>query len=164
MNIFVLCRNPVHAAQDHCDRHVVKMIIESAQMLSFAHHAVGSKIQNMYANSRGHMQHPCTLWVRESSANYLWLYELAMALSAEYTDRYGRVHKTEREVLRHLWRVPPGYANTFLTPHAQCMPEHLRRADPVEAYRDLYVTKLFTHKGYRHSPTPLWLLERLGEA
>ena len=163
MNIFVLDTNPLRAAQDHCDKHVVKMIVESAQMLSFAHHAVGSVVPNMYAAAKSHMVHPCTLWVRERSANYKWLYELALALSEQYTERYHKIHKTQREVLRHLWRIPPGYASRIKTPHVLCMPDYLHKKNKVEAYRDFYVTKEFTHTNYRHSPTPLWLLHRIGK-
>lgn len=163
MNIFVLNENPVIAAQDHCDKHVVKMILEGAQMMSFSHHAVGSTVPGMYAISKSHMSHPCTLWARKSSANYMWLYELTRALCEQYTDRYGKIHKTDRVAMRHLWRIPPGYKKHNLTRHALCMPEEFHQANVVEAYRDFYVTKPFTHTNYLHSPQPLWLLHRIGK-
>ncbi len=163
MNIFVLNRNPRLAAQDHCDRHVVKMIIESAQLMSFVHHLNGSTVRNMCAFSETHAKHPCTLWAATSIENYEWLYELAVALSAEYTERYGKVHKTYRERIVHL-RKPPAIKQRAMTPHVQCMPEYLHHANVVTAYRDFYLMeKGFAHYNYRHSPRPLWLIERLAD-
>lgn len=162
MNIFVLDENPVRAAADHCDKHVVKMIVESAQLLSFVHHRYGTATSRMYKYSKGHVNHPCTVWAAETKGNYLWLLELAWALSAEYTDRYHRIHKSTK-VLRHLKHPPKACPDKKRTPFVLCMPEELHEENAVEAYRDFYVTKKFTHNNYSHGPTPLWLLRRIGE-
>jgi hypothetical protein len=92
MNIFYLDRDPVIAAQMMCDKHVVKMILESAQMLSTAHRVLDG---DEYANKMGlyklaHKNHPSTIWVRTSSENYRWLFNHYDALMQEYTYRYDK--------------------------------------------------------------------------
>ena len=98
MNIFYLDKDPVIAAQMSCDKHCVKMILESAQMLSTAHRVLDG---DKYADDVGlykmaHKNHPSTIWVRSSSANYDWLWKHMRALMREYTHRYGKIHATER--------------------------------------------------------------------
>ena len=78
MNIFYLDEDPVLAAQMHCDKHVVKMILESAQLLSTAHLLIDG---DELADERGlykatHKNHPSSKWVRDSSENYEWLWNL----------------------------------------------------------------------------------------
>ena len=107
MNIFYLDRDPVIAAQMMCDKHVVKMILESAQMLSTAHRVLDG---DEYADRKGlyklaHKNHPSTIWVRSSLENYTWLYDHMVALMAEYTYRYGKHHATER-LLAPLFKSP----------------------------------------------------------
>ena len=70
MNIFYLDKNPDLSAQLHCDKHVVKMILEYAQMLSTAHRVLDNS-QDVYKIA--HKNHPCTIWVRENKSNYKWL-------------------------------------------------------------------------------------------
>ena len=83
MNIFVLDRHPVTAAQLQCDRHVVKMVLESAQMLCTSINMLGGQAQYKTA----HVNHPCSVWARETLGNFLWLYDHGMALAKEYTHR-----------------------------------------------------------------------------
>ena len=120
MNRFVLDEDPVAAAQMHCDKHVVKMILEEAQMLSTAHRVIdhfailthrpdGKRSRTewvlrdnaldglLYRST--HVNHPCSAWVRASSANYDWARRLLRALSDEYTYRYGREHAVRRSGL-----------------------------------------------------------------
>lgn len=85
MQVFVLDKDPVLAARYHCDKHVVKMIVETCQLLCTAHHLHGSE-QPPYRKT--HVNHPCAIWARESRANYDWLIQLGFALSDEYTLRY----------------------------------------------------------------------------
>ena len=89
MNIFYLDKDPVVAAQMMCDKHVVKMILESAQMLSTAHRVLDG---DTYANKVGlykmaHKNHPSTIWARSSIENYDWLSGHMQALMKEYTYR-----------------------------------------------------------------------------
>lgn len=137
MNIFVLDNSPKSAAEYHCDKHVVKMILETAQLLSTAHHVTGSGSDSLYKPT--HKNHPCALWVRESRQNYLWALELGQHLLEEYGKRYGRVHKTGG-VMKLLEAVPelPSWG---LTPFAQAMPEAYRKEDAVEAYRTYYIAE-----------------------
>lgn len=132
MNIFILDRDPRLAAQYHCDKHVVKMILESAQMLSTVA-GVGYKPT--------HVNHPCTKWVRESYGNALWLFKLTMYLNEEYCKRYGgEFHKScdvasraFAQIMRQRDGMPRG-----LTPFALAMPDEYKCDDPVQAYRDFY--------------------------
>ena len=93
MNIFVVDYNPVRAAKMLCDQHVVKMPLESAQILCAAYE------QEKAPYRRTHYNHPCTIWTRTSKENYLWLIDHGLALCHEYTYRYQKVHKSE-EVIR----------------------------------------------------------------
>ena len=164
MNIFVLDKNPVVAAQLQCDKHVVKMIVESAQMLSTAHRMLDGqeykapsksgkrmvkkwKLKNHddVIYSAVHMGHPCTVWTMESSENYKWHYEHFLALCDEYTYRYDKTHKTDR-ILRDILSVMPvnmPQKNT-LTEFKLAMkanPECIALGDPVKAYQAFYQTK-----------------------
>lgn len=109
MNIFVLDKDPVKAAQFHCDKHVVKMITESAQMLSTVHHMCGippsMDVNQIYL--KAHVNHPCTIWARTTLDNYNWLVDLGIALCSEYTWHYeNKIHKTQ-QVLEYLKQHQP---------------------------------------------------------
>lgn len=138
MNIFVLDMNPKTAAEYHVDRHVPKMIVESAQMLSTAHHILDEEKLGIYKISN--KNHPCNIWLRESSTNYEWLWELAMGLVSEYHTRYGnKVHKTE--AILELLREPPrnSIRTSEVTSFAQAMPDEYKNDCVVTAYRDYYM-------------------------
>lgn len=160
MNRFVLDRNPVKAAYMHCDKHVVKMILEEAQMLSTVHRRYGSTDDRLYRAT--HVKHPCTLWAGETQANYRWAYQLLVSLCAEYTWRYGgKKHATER--LLDVLRDPPaGLPAGPLTPFPQAMPDHLRGPDPVEAYRRYYIAEKARFARWTVQRTPHWWPENSG--
>jgi hypothetical protein len=90
MNIFLLDTDVTKCAQYHCDKHVVKMPIEYAQLLSttLLHHGLDAPYKKTHEN------HPCAKWAREHNGNYTYLYDLAIALGKEYTHRYGKIHKS----------------------------------------------------------------------
>jgi hypothetical protein len=139
MNLFYLDRDPVEAARMQCDRHVVKMILETAQMLSTAHLELDG-IQVAYKAT--HKNHPSTVWVRSSAAAYAWAFKHLMGLSDEYTRRYGKVHKTIRENAIAL-SVPPVNIDVqaaFVEP-PQCMYDECKRDDTVLAYQVYYNAK-----------------------
>lgn len=94
MQIFVLSPNPYLAANDHNNKHVVKMMVETAQLLSTAHHVLdGAKaIDGIYKST--HVNHPCAVWVRQSKENYIWTYYLGKGLFDNYIDRYGEYNKS----------------------------------------------------------------------
>jgi len=102
MNIFYLDKNTSVCASFTADRHVCKMIIEYAQLLSTAHFVLDGQ-QVGYKPT--HKNHPCAVWVRQSTGNYDWLFDLFECLCREYTLRYGKHHKTS-ELLTVLWRTP----------------------------------------------------------
>lgn len=101
MNIFVLSTNPDKAAKYHCDKHVVKMTLESTQMLAAAAIANEAPEARLPKNKAGkpyratHTRHPCTLWAGRSRDNYLWLHQLLVGLCSEYRERYGKIHSCE---------------------------------------------------------------------
>lgn len=133
MNIFVLHRDPEIAASMACDRHVVKMILETAQMMctvvaSHGHHSP-------YRPT--HAKHPCTIWAGESRANWNWLIDYGMALCEEYTKRYGKVHKSQA-VIEYCAMKHIDLPDTPQTPFAQAMPPQYRNDCVVTAYRDYY--------------------------
>jgi len=133
MNIFFLSFNPRIAAEHHCDKHVVKMILETAQLLYSAHPVVPA-----HGYKKTHLNHPCAIWTRESLGNYQWLCQLGEALCAEYTFRYGKVHKTQSH-LTWLTANPPDLPKLGITEIRQAMPEEFKRPNPVEAYRAYYL-------------------------
>ena len=107
MNIFYLHPDPVKAAQIQYNKHVVKMILESAQMLCTAHHCYGNAEQKLNVPyKQAHLNHPSTIWARKSRATYRWLYLHMMALGDEYTKRYGKTHLTITKCAKFL-NVPP---------------------------------------------------------
>ena len=133
MNIFVLDYDHTTCAQYHCDKHIVKMPLETAQMLS-----------SVYAryNEEGpylpvHGKHPCTLWAGNTVENYKWLWKLGNALLKEYTYRYERTHKCA-EVMALLRCPPKQLTARGFTKFAQAMPDEYKHTDVVTAYRNYY--------------------------
>ena len=90
MNIFYLHKDPYKAAEYQYNKHVVKMILESAQMLCTAHHHYDENTDVPY--KKAHYNHPSTIWVRQNKNHYRWLFNHMKALGEEYTDRYGKIH------------------------------------------------------------------------
>lgn len=133
MNIFVLDRNPKLAAQMQCDKHVVKMILETAQMLCTVAHANGFNAPYRAT----HKNHPCTLWASKSKQNWDWLIEHGIALCCEYTKRYGKIHKSQQHI-EWCRSLPIGLPAIGLTPFAQAMPQQYKHSCPVVAYRAYY--------------------------
>jgi len=158
MNIFVLDKNPEVAATYHIDKHVTKMLVEYAQLMSTAHHVMDGEIaalKDIYKISN--INHPCNLWVRESKQNYEWLWSLASALADEYHVRYGdKVHKSEL-VIDRLRFPPVNMASWGLTPFAQAMPDEYRREDAVEAYRLYYLGDKRSFATWKTNPPAWWI-------
>lgn len=151
MNIFVLHRDPGVAAQMSCDRHVVKMILESAQMLC----TIKSKHGDRTTYKPTHEHHPCTVWAGKSLHNYAWLWNHGRALCEEYTFRYGKVHKCQKLFDGELRRAPC-IPKLGLTEFAQAMPEQYRNPDAVIAYRQFYLGEKARFATWRQRPEPLW--------
>jgi len=127
MNIFYTHRLPHKCAQEHCDKHVVKMILEYAQLLSTAHHVIDGIYARPDIYAKTHTNHPSAVWVRQSVEHYGYVRDLMMALGDEYFHRYGKVHKTIREVAPALMLPPYGMAmNDGWTQPPQCMPDEYK--------------------------------------
>ncbi len=166
MNIFILDKNPIKAAQLQCDKHVVKMVLESAQMLSTAHRVLDGELTKIPSKSGKtmvkhwklpnsnldevlyksvHVGHPCTVWTMESLANYAWHYEHFQALAIEFEYRYHKKHKSF-ELLEDALSIPPKNIpqDVGLTPFRLAMgaaPECIDSSDPVGSYHKFYMTK-----------------------
>jgi hypothetical protein len=133
MNIFVLDRDLVRCARSHVNSHVVKMPLESSQMLCT--NLVKKGVESPYLAV--HRNHPCTLWAGVSRDNFMWLAELGLYLCEEYTFRYGKVHKCQ-EVIEYCIDKGGVIPSGSLTKFAQAMPDEHKRCDPVEGYREYY--------------------------
>lgn len=149
MNIFILDKDPIKAAKYQCDKHVVKMILESAQMLCTAVNLTGG--QAKYKAT--HKNHPCTKWARETKANFNWLKKHGLALCQEYTDRYGKRHKSQ-DIIESVTdeTIPDGE----LLPFALAMPDEYKTRDPVESYRNYYKGAKKDFAKWSYSDKPEW--------
>lgn len=156
MNIFVLDLDPDSCAKYHCNKHVVKMVLETAQLLCTAHHLFPHQSKYIPQYKPTHKNHPCTKWACESIENFHWLYRLGVALSREYSFRYGRKHKCD-QVIKDCVSVLPDLPQTEMTPFAQAMPEKYQNAtDSVMAYRSYYFGEKFSFAKWTPRPIPHW--------
>ena len=135
MNIFVTDRDPEVAARSLCDKHVVKMPLESAQILS----AVSWKLGVAAPYKLTHARHPCVLWADERRANWDWLVQHALALCAEYERRYHRQHAAHAVITHCEARGGRPVQVGPRTPFVQVVPEQYQQVDPVLAYRAYYL-------------------------
>ena len=121
MNIFVLDTNPKKCAKLHVDKHVVKMILEHAQMVCTTHHLHPSgKYDIPYKKT--HENHPCSKWLRDSIENYDWLYKMTKALNDEYKYRFNHdVNHKSFDVIESL--PTPDLPNIPRTRFARAMPD-----------------------------------------
>jgi len=152
MNIFILDKEVEKCAEYHCDKHVIKMILESAQMLSAVvrlnGHDIGYKLT--------HKNHPCTIWARESLSNYNWLVRLTRLLNYEYRYRYDKdVNHKSYDLVKTL--PIPDLPDIGLTPFAQAMPEQYKNKNAVKAYRDYYINEKSSFLTWTKRKTPMWM-------
>lgn len=162
MNIFVLDTNVRLAARYHNDKHVVKMILESAQMLCTVYHAFGFDGDIPY--KKAHINHPCTVWARTSIENFMWLLSLANELLTEYTYRYGRIHASTRVIdwcEENFTSIENKFTIRELTPFAQAMPDKYKmpNGNAVAAYRKYYVAEKNELAKWKMRDVPPWYSE-----
>jgi hypothetical protein len=181
MNIFYLHEETKECAKQHLDKHVVKMILEYAQLLSTAHRLLdgyeyeGKSISgrkamrwkldderedNLYMAS--HMKHPSGMWCRETSRNYMWLYSLWRDLMKEYTFRYGKHHVAER-LIPFLDNLPKNIKFGELTTMPQCMPEQYKVPDSIQAYKNYYIGDKQRFAVWTNRPIPEWYVKAYRE-
>jgi len=176
MNIFYLHNDPAECAKMHVDKHVVKMIIEYAQLLSTAHRIVdGEEYVDKTANNRrikrwrlldqhdeelfykaSHVNHPSAIWARQSTENYQWLYNLFTCLCDEYTYRYGKVHKTDTLLRQKLSQLPTLLRQKMLTEVPQAMPDNCKMPSVISAYRNYYIKEKANFAKWTKRQIPEW--------
>jgi hypothetical protein len=156
MNIFVLDENPSLCAEYHCDKHVVKMILETCQLLCSAYYFQENmdNVKNIDIYKLTHKNHPCSIWVRQSLSNWLWLKNLGIELYKEYKYRYGKQHKSG-EIIISL--PTPNIKDFGLTNMPQAMPEIYKKDNVVEAYRDYYRNEKTNILKYTNRSIPSWV-------
>lgn len=163
MNIFWLNDNPKLAAQDQCNRHVVKMTLETAQILSHVCHKYGVSKDNPYKPlSKAHDKHPSVQWAAESSENFQWLIEHGLALSSEYTKRYKKIHKSE-SVISWAKNQNLGFTLNEATPiklaiNKTLYPICYSFSNPVDSYRYYYVLDKHKFAKWTNVEPPEWWL------
>ena len=165
MNIFYLDKDPKRCAEMHCDKHVVKMILEYAQLLSTAHRVLDG---DEWADRVGlykatHKNHPSAVWARESAGNYFWLNKLFQELCKEYTKRYGKIHGSQIRLGDYLYVLPKSLnigfegIETGLTEPPQCMPDYCKiEGDAIMGYRNYYIREKSYMARWNFTPEPVW--------
>jgi hypothetical protein len=158
MNIFYLDKNPRKCAKYHCDKHVLKMIVEYAQLMSTAHRVLdgfegygASKSGNRQVkiwtihDSReevlykaAYVNHPSNVWTRSSIKNYHYVFQLWFYICCEYEQRYNKKHATWEKLANQLSIYPDHIPEIEETPIPLCMPDECKRDDAVTAYRSFY--------------------------
>ena len=178
MNIFYVDADPAIAARSLVNKHVVKMIVESCQLLSTAHRVLdGQLVTQLTAKGRKkkhwqlsgyrdnvlykvtHVNHPSAIWVRTSVANYRWLLNHLYALLEEYTYRYGKIHKCQIKQLRELALPPVNLTNIVPTEIPCVMPiEYIVAGDPVASYRNYYQHGKTHLHVWKNRDKPDWII------
>ena len=184
MNIFYLDSDPKTCAEMHCDKHVVKMIIEYAQLMSTAHRVLdGNEYTDLTANGRrikrwrlfddreqqlmkaSHINHPSGVWCRDTDSNYEWLYTMWYYLCQEYTHRYGKTHACAR-LDWLLCLVPDRIKKGEFYAPTPAMPQDLkilaenpisgRKYDVLASYKNYYIKEKASFAKWKNRNIPEW--------
>lgn len=179
MNIFAVHGDPIVSACSLCDKHIPKMIVETAQLLSTAKRlldgtltagksATGRNVKRWQLSDpgleaviyqAGYVDHPSAIWCRSTDANYWWLQTHGLAMCQEYTRRYGKTHKTQA-VMEALGRKPDNIRIGTLEAFAVAMPDEFKLPDSVEAYRNYYIKAKSRFAYWKDQHTvPYWFWE-----
>jgi hypothetical protein len=152
MNIFFLDSDPEKSAEYHCDKHVVKMLLEIVQLLFTAHHILGTPKELLAYKPISNVKHPMCIWIIKSSENYKYGAVLGLCLSKEYTYRYEKIHSCDKHIKWLINNVPNctgliDYSDKTvlsknnilnLTRIPLCMPEDSMNNNTIESYRKYY--------------------------
>jgi hypothetical protein len=156
MNIFVLDYDPKSCAQMHCDKHVVKMILETAQLLCGVHHMTNQETEHV-PYKLSHKNHPCSIWTRECIENYVWLCDLGLELCEEYTYRYGKKHKSQEIIEWCLLNIPKIKENGSVTDFKLAMPDECKiDNNPILSYRKYYIDFKKDFAKWKNRDVPNW--------
>ena len=167
LNIFYLDNDPKLAAQAQCDKHVVKMILESAQLLCTTHHYFNSdprpeQYSHIKFYKKTHVNHPVSIWSRTCLGNYNWLAQHALALCNEYEVRYDKTHKSKDIITLCALFYPHGIDPWMSeTKPALAMPDEYKCDDPVVAYRRYYTEckrNTIQMRWTKRNPPEWWLI------
>lgn len=158
MNIFYLDNDIAKAAQYHCDKHVVKMPLETAQILCAGIYLATNQI---VAYKPAYLHHPCCQWASESLSNLVWLIAFGNELGKEYTYRYDRLHKSHGVIMDTIY--PWLLANKSLFPdkgitkRPKAMPDLYKSDNVVQSYRSYYIAEKSHLLQYTKRSVPKWL-------
>lgn len=176
MNVFFLDVDPKTCAEMHLDKHVTKMIIEYAQLMSTAHRVLdGQEYFDLTANGRkikrwkhpddevntglmkaSHINHPSNIWVRSSKENYLWLYSMWIYLLDEYTHRYGKIHACQK-YNRFLMLVPKNIPDVPWTAPTPAMPDECKiPGNELASYHKYYIERKSHFAKWTKREVPYW--------
>jgi len=175
VNIFYLSSDPIEAAKWMVDKHVVKMIVESAQLLSTAHRVLDGREESCVVNGRNkklwvldddrdgivyaatHINHPSAIWTRQSVSNYNWLVEHFFALMQEYTYRYGKTHKCQ--TVAYTLQSPPNNLKQYdmTTMPSAMAEEYVISEDPIINYRNYYKHGKSNLHAWKNRQPPEWI-------
>jgi hypothetical protein len=183
MNIFYLNENPKQCAQEHLDKHVVKMILEYAQLLSTAHRLLdgeqyidsssGRKIKRWKLDNpklekllfkASHINHPSAIWCRKNVQNYMWLAELLEETCNEYTHRYGKIHSVQASGLMQELKnnFPKNLPIGPFTEPTPAMPDDCKvPGDSLQSYKNYYIQKKRLFAKWTNRAMPIWFLDGL---
>jgi hypothetical protein len=177
VNIFYLDHDVRKCAEMHNDKHTVKMILEYCQLLSTAHRYLDGVEQigktktgrnvkrwklgderDSILYSATHINHPSAVWCRQNAANYQWLHQLLVELCKEYTFRYGKVHKCERDgLVNQLARLPDTIKSAPFTQPTPAMPDGVKiPGDSVASYRNYYINNKTHLANWKKREVPSW--------
>jgi hypothetical protein len=159
MNIFFLDNDVKKCAEYHCDKHVVKMILETAQLLCGVHHVTAHDTAHV-PYKLSHKNHPCSIWTRESLSNYHLLCELGLELCKEYTHRYEKRHKSQ-DVIEWCMVHKPNISDIGLTEPAKAMPDEYKTNSVVESYRNYYVGAKLDFATWKKREKPFWFEKKV---
>ncbi len=182
MNIFYLDHDPQRCAEYHVDKHVVKMILEYAQLLSTAHRVLDGNESIVKRNNRKqriwqlddgregrlykatHINHSSAVWVRLSKNNYIWLANMLNSLCKEYTYRYDKIHKVEQIGLSKMLvrEIPQNIMIDKFTEPTTAMPEHCKIVNnSIASYRNYYKTEKKHIWNWKKREIPYWIKENI---
>jgi hypothetical protein len=177
MNIFYLDHDVLKCAKMHNDKHTVKMILEYAQLLSTAHRYLDGNIvtglsktgrkqvryvlsdnRESILYSATHINHPSAIWVRQTHENYRWLQAMLVALCGEYSYRYGKIHKSERDgLVDQLAQLPNSIPFGTFTEPTPAMPDEVKVAgDSIASYRSYYINNKAHLASWKKRNQPEW--------
>ena len=166
--LFILSLDPRRCARYHCDRHVPKLTLEAAQILSSAFHILSKELAEKLVREHKiyrptHLDHPCVRWCAAARGNFRFTLALGAALADEFAERFGHQHASEK-ILKNIAKINLDdlpFPEDARTPFAQAMPERFRGPDAVIAYRRYYLAEKVQFARWAHGTSaPAWVAVR----